>query len=209
MRERFSVRGFDGYHPHEVLEQLLFECIPRVNTNETAHLLLNEFGSLENILRASPKDLEKVHGIGKVAAEYIASRLNAVEVLILSQYVGLKNLSEYQIAFLVDWFMRPEPKNNFGVIVCGKEGEFRKFSFVFDENDKMLDDMYSPNIVSEIADRISEMVGEGTYYLIMNNIVLERADLYRLLDETRSRNAVMLNAYKMVGKKPESVIYPN
>ena len=210
MRERFSGRGFDGYHTHEVLEQLLFEAIPRVNTNETAHLLLNEFGSLENVLRASVDDLKKVQGIGEVAAEYIATRLSAVEEMIVSQYVGLKDLNDYQIAFLADWFMRPASKNNFGVVVCSVEGEFRKFDFVFDDDTaSALGGAHDSAIVSKVADSISEIVGEGTYYLIVNGIVLERADLYRLLDETRSRGAVMLNAYKLVGKKPESVIYPN
>ena len=37
MRERFSARGFLGYQPHEVLEQFLFDVIPRGDTNETAH----------------------------------------------------------------------------------------------------------------------------------------------------------------------------
>jgi len=210
MRERFSVRGFDGYHPHEVLEQLLFEAIPRVNTNETAHLLLNEFGSLENVLRASAKDLKKVHGIGEVAAEYIASRLGVVEGLILSQYNGLKDLSRYQIAFLADWFMRKSESGVFGVIVCGHEGDFKSFDFVFDEDEfaEMPAEIESDTICA-IAERISEKVGDGTYYLIMRDIVLERSDLFRLLDETRMLGSVMLDAYELVGKEPKSVIYPN
>lgn len=50
MRERFSGRGFLGYQPHEVLEQFLYDVIPRGDTNETAHLLLQKFGSLDGVL---------------------------------------------------------------------------------------------------------------------------------------------------------------
>ena len=41
MRERFSVRGFLGYQPHEVLEQFLFDIIPRGDTNETNQVVNN------------------------------------------------------------------------------------------------------------------------------------------------------------------------
>jgi len=43
----------------------------------------------------------------------------------------------------------------------------------------------------------------------MRDIVLERSDLFRLLDETRMLGSVMLDAYELVGKEPKSVIYPN
>ncbi len=210
MRERFAVRGFDGYHSHEVLEQVLFEAIPRVNTNETAHLLINEFGSLENVFRVAANDLEKVHGIGKTSAAYLESRFRMMSEAILAQYKGLADLNIYQIAFLTDWFMRGIDKRNFGLVVCGGEGEFLDFRYVFepDECDCIPSEMDSDTL-SIIAGKIIGIVGEGAYYLVMNEIVIERSDLYKLLDETRREKAVMLNAYKLVGKKPESVIYPN
>lgn len=73
MRIRFSRNGFENYRPHEVLEQVLFLVIPRANTNETAHLLVNRFGSLSGVLNASVNELMEVHGIGRKAAEFIAS----------------------------------------------------------------------------------------------------------------------------------------
>ena len=73
MRIRFSANGFENYRPHEVLEQILFLVIPRANTNETAHLLVNRFGSLRGVLNAPVKELMEVPGIGRKAAEFLAS----------------------------------------------------------------------------------------------------------------------------------------
>ena len=206
MRKRFSVAGFDGYHPHEVLEQLLFEAIPRVNTNETAHLLLNEFGSLENVLRSSPAELERVSGIGKAAAAYLASRLDAAREMIMSQYSGLRELSIHQIAFLADWHMRAADKRNIGIVICGADGDLRDFDFVFADGEAPTE--INSDALTHMAERICDLVSEGTYYLVMKELVLEPSDLYKLLDDTRMKNAVMLNAYRLEKKKPISVIYP-
>jgi len=46
MRRKFIRSKGIGFSPHELLEMLLYYSIPRANTNETAHLLLQQFGSL-------------------------------------------------------------------------------------------------------------------------------------------------------------------
>lgn len=43
MRQRFRENGMDGFAPHEALEMLLYYCIPRRDTNEIAHQLLEHF----------------------------------------------------------------------------------------------------------------------------------------------------------------------
>ena len=61
--------GFtDATPPHKVLEMLLFYSIPRIDTNEIAHKLLDHFGSLANVLDATPEELKKVQGIGDNSA---------------------------------------------------------------------------------------------------------------------------------------------
>ena len=72
LRERFLKEGLDGFAPHQVLEMLLFYCIPRVDTNTLAHELLNRFGSLTAVLEASPSELMKVKGIGPNAACFLS-----------------------------------------------------------------------------------------------------------------------------------------
>lgn len=72
MKERFYTGGLDGMKDHEVLEMLLFYCIPRRNTNEIAHRLLNEFKTLPRVFNATVKELEKVEGMGHNAATFIS-----------------------------------------------------------------------------------------------------------------------------------------
>ena len=48
MFSRIQEYGVRCLEDHELLEVLLFYSLPRVNTNEIAHDLLDEIGSLEN-----------------------------------------------------------------------------------------------------------------------------------------------------------------
>ena len=52
----------------ETEELALFYAIPRRDTNETAHRLLDQFGSLDRVLSAPEQELEKVEGVGQGAA---------------------------------------------------------------------------------------------------------------------------------------------
>ena len=71
MREKFRKNGFSGMAEHEILEMLLFYALPRVNTNELAHSLINHFGSLAGVLEASEDELVKVKGISDKSATLI------------------------------------------------------------------------------------------------------------------------------------------
>ncbi|HOQ36728.1 MAG TPA: DNA repair protein RadC [Acetivibrio sp.] len=68
LKERFLKEGLDSFEQHQVLELLLFFSIPRRDTNEIAHALLNKFGSLSGVFEADPEDLKKVAGIGENSA---------------------------------------------------------------------------------------------------------------------------------------------
>lgn len=72
MRKRFLDNGLEGFHDHEILELLLFYCIPRKDTNEIAHRLCARFGSFPKVLDASVRELEKVDGIGENAACFLS-----------------------------------------------------------------------------------------------------------------------------------------
>lgn len=68
MRRRFMAGKLEHFADHEALEMLLFYAIPRRDTNEAAHLLLNRYGSLDGVFSAPVEDLMKVEGIGENAA---------------------------------------------------------------------------------------------------------------------------------------------
>ena len=64
-REQFLQHGLDSFAEHEVLELLLFYAISRRDTNETAHRLINTFGSLGGVFGASVEELQRVEGVGE------------------------------------------------------------------------------------------------------------------------------------------------
>lgn len=68
IKERFLADGLDGFEPHNVLELLLFYALPRVDTNEIAHRLINRFGSLPEVFDAPYEELCKVKGVSEHAA---------------------------------------------------------------------------------------------------------------------------------------------
>ena len=57
MRAKYQFGGLDGFEEHEVLEVLLYYCYPRRDTNEIAHKMLAEFGSLHNLFEADIETL--------------------------------------------------------------------------------------------------------------------------------------------------------
>ncbi len=63
MRERFLKSGGSGFQQHELLEMLLYYAIPRINTNDIAHRLLDRFGSISGIFAADHNALCSVKGI--------------------------------------------------------------------------------------------------------------------------------------------------
>ena len=68
VRERYLKTGFDGFSDINILEMLLFYSIPRKDTNEIAHRLLDEFGSLSGVFDAPYEMLLKVKGVTANAA---------------------------------------------------------------------------------------------------------------------------------------------
>ena len=73
MREKFVLALEEGnvdnvFQDHELLELLLYTAIPRKNTNDIAHYLMDEFGSIGGVVDADKEQLEKVFGMGENAA---------------------------------------------------------------------------------------------------------------------------------------------
>lgn len=84
MQERVRQNGLDSLAEHEALEYLLFFAIPRRDTNELAHRLIERFGSFCNVLETSESELAAVEGIGPGSARLIHS------VLEFSRYYSIK-----------------------------------------------------------------------------------------------------------------------
>lgn len=72
LRQRFIDEGLDSFQPHEILELLLTYAIPRSDVNPLAHELIRTFGSLSNVLDATPEELMQVPGMGQNSAALLA-----------------------------------------------------------------------------------------------------------------------------------------
>lgn len=71
LRDRAMAEGLDSFNPHQVLELLLFYALPRQDTSEIAHRLINKFGSVRAVLNAPTNELIEVPGVGKKVAEWL------------------------------------------------------------------------------------------------------------------------------------------
>ena len=93
MKERMLKSGMDSMCEHEILEVLLYSSIPRCDTNEHAHRLINRFGSLLKVLNAPIEELVKVEGIGINTATYLNLLGAAHRHLCISKSSEMKTLS--------------------------------------------------------------------------------------------------------------------
>lgn len=202
MRERFEIGGFDNYRPHEVIEQLLFKILPRVNTNPIAHDLIDRFGSVMGVLRAPIDELCKVEGVGVKTAEYIASVIPAVSEAIADQYRSMHAVSHEMAVFLIDWFMSVDPRAA-GVIVCDDNGVFSRYI----ELDLGLN-VREDEDVDVFAEAVCAAVGEGKYIIAFNDAdAVTRSFAYHLLDRTAAKGAIMTNAYIRSGVELKSLLF--
>lgn len=71
VKTKFIQNGLMPFEEHEILELLLFYSIPQANTNPLAHKLIEEFGSLKNVLDATPERLATIKGVGENTATLI------------------------------------------------------------------------------------------------------------------------------------------
>ena len=67
LKRRFLDHGLENFNDLNALELLLFYAIPRQDTNELAHRLLDRFGSFSAVLDATAEELREVRGVGENA----------------------------------------------------------------------------------------------------------------------------------------------
>lgn len=84
LKNRYKTEGLDHFDEINVLELLLFYCIPKQDTNPIAHRLLDEFGSLKRVFEADIAALKGVKGMGDHSALFISMMKD------ISRYYGVK-----------------------------------------------------------------------------------------------------------------------
>ena len=105
VKEKFLKSGYSEDTPeHLILETLLFYSIPRVDTNETAHHLLERFGSIAGVLDATREQLLEVEGIGPNSVAFfelivtVMRKYNAEKAKKNKRIATLEEVCDYLLA---------------------------------------------------------------------------------------------------------------
>ena len=133
MRERVLRSGPESLADHELLAMLLFYSIPRSDTNDTAHRLIERFGSISAALEARIEHLGDVEGVGESSALFLRlvgelARRYAAQKLEVGEPEGVFDTPEKIASFLYPRFL--------GVTVE------RVYLLLFDNGMRLLDCMH-------------------------------------------------------------------
>lgn len=122
MRARFKASGGNAFAEHELFEMLLYYSLPRRDTNELAHKLMEEFGSLSGVLEAESDALARLFEgkensvfllqlVGELTRRYTAEKLmpkgsapvfdtpEKIAAYMVPRYVGVKVERAYMLLF--------------------------------------------------------------------------------------------------------------
>ena len=121
LRSRFLDGGADALPDYELLELILFAASPRGDVKPAAKRLIAEFGSLGNVLAASPADLLRTEGIGPAAAAAIKAAAAAGVRLTRQEASGRPVLNNYRkVVGFCRAAMGREPVEQFRVLYLDK-----------------------------------------------------------------------------------------
>ena len=106
LKNRFLESGLDDFQPHNILELLLFYSIPRKDTNDIGHELIEKFGSLSAVFDANVEDLVQVDYITENSATLIKLIPALSRAYLIDKNSHIKQFSniEYIKKFLLGLF---------------------------------------------------------------------------------------------------------
>lgn len=139
MRQRFRENGFDGFRDHEILEMILYAVIPRRNTNDIAHDLLDRFGDIPGVLSAGEAELCQVDGIGKTAAERIRVLGGLYDSVSAQIFRGVSLDSADSAGLYAMLRMRLAPDGSAAAVYLNGEGHIISEIAVYRGKDQMKD----------------------------------------------------------------------
>jgi len=148
LREKYITNGAESLFEHEILEIILFSSIKRNDTNETAHRLIDKFGSLGNVLEADVEELMSVKGVGRVSAEYI-NIISSFRNLFRESYTVVETILTYdeKSRFFSKYFSE-NSYDDFIFVIVNKSDEVIHH-VCFDKND-VLSGKVSTKYISEV-----------------------------------------------------------
>ncbi len=149
--------GFSQLEEHKLLELMLFYSIPREDTNELAHKLINEFGSFEDVFKANIEQLKRVEGVGENTAVMIAAmgeafyRISKANPSKKRIYKNTEDLKEYAVSLLQGENIEKV------VLMCFDETKKLKRCSLISEGDKVSSEIDMKKIIKIIVDSDSSI----------------------------------------------------
>lgn len=150
MRNKYVNKGIEVFEQHEILEMLLFYAIPRKNTNDIAHRLLEACGSLSAVFDAPIDILMQqgllynaavlLHMIPDLSRAYQSDKFDIEEKIITDENIGKK---------MVHLFAGKNEECVYAFFLDAKGKE--KYSGIISKGDASSAPLFSKDIVSIAA----------------------------------------------------------
>ena len=122
LRSTFQRYGLETFNEVQVLEFALGMAVPRIDTNPTAHRLINIFGSLDGVISAHPDKLREVSGVGAIAANFLHFLKQFVTYMLNVERKNEKILSPSDAVRLLQDIMKTYPVEHFIIVCLDKTG---------------------------------------------------------------------------------------
>lgn len=121
---------------HELLELLLFNAYPRINTNPIAHGLLDRFCTFGELFGATAEEMEEVEGVGASAAAFLTCVGQCFRRTTEDEAPMLMNLNAFK-SFLHTRFAGRE-KEVLELYFLDESGRLRRiYTFTSDDENKV------------------------------------------------------------------------
>lgn len=149
--------GFSQLEEHKLLELMLFYSIPREDTNELAHKLINHFGSFEEVFKADIEQLKRVDGVGENTAIMIAamgetfSRISKAKPPKKRVYKNTEDLKQLAVSIL-----QGKSKEEV-VLLCFDETKKLKHYVTISSGDKVSSEIDMKLIIKNLVDTDSSI----------------------------------------------------
>lgn len=102
LRQRARKEGLKNFNEHQLLELLLSFVIARKDTNDLAHMLINKFGSIKNVITATYEDLVNFDGLGDASASFLS--LLPEIIVNMNEYINVPHTKISSTAQAVAYF---------------------------------------------------------------------------------------------------------
>ncbi|WP_336056281.1 RadC family protein [Nitratireductor sp. CH_MIT9313-5] len=202
LRARFAEAGPDALADYELLEMYLFRSIPRADTKAPAKALLERFGTIGEVLGASPQLLTEVPGIGEAVARDLKLVAAITQRMLKAEVRNRQVLSSWsQVIDYCHATMAYETVEQFRILFLD-----RKNALIRDEQQQTGTVDHTPVYPREVVRRALEL-SASAIILVHNHPsgdpTPSRADIEmtKMIIETAKPLGVTVHDHIIIGKK--------